>query len=251
MSALATGGVVFVCVLGGALVGMLLRRALPEHHFSVDSRDSIKLGMGLMVTMAALVLSLLIASAKSSYDTRSGELTQMAASIVLLDRALAHYGPETKDARETLRTGIARIIEQTWPAPGAPPAELNPRSSATEHLYDKLLALTPKTDDQRLLRNEALRIATDLGRTRWLLFVQGGGSIPLPFLAMLVVWVAIVFASFGLFAPPNATVLVTLLICALSVSGAIFMILELDQPFRGIIRIPSDQLRTAIANLGR
>ena len=117
--------------------------------------------------------------------------------------------------------------------------------------YDGLLALAPKTDDQRLLRDEAVRIATDLGRTRWLLFVQGGGSIPLPFLAMLVVWVAIVFGSFGLFAPPNATVLVTLLICALSVSGAIFMILELDEPFRGIIRIPSDQLRTAIANLGR
>lgn len=251
MSALETGSAVFACVFGGALLGMILRRVLPDHHLSPESKDIVKLGTGLLATMAALVLSLLIASAKSSYDTQSSELTQLAAGIVVVDRALAHYGPETRDAREALREAIRRMIANIWPAPGAPrPVELNPRATAAEGLYEMIHSLSPKTEEQRLLRSEALRVAIELSRTRWLLFEQLGSSIPRPFLVILVFWLAVIFVSFGLFAPGNATVVSTLLICAISVAGAIFLILELDEPFQGCIRISSDQMQRSLANLG-
>src|SRR5713226_6343005 len=110
MSSLATSGIIFGCVFGGALVGMFLRAVLPERHLSPETKDVVKLGMGLIATMAALVLSLLIASAKSSFDTQRSELAQLSANIILLDRVLAVYGPETQDARELLRRAAVGAI---------------------------------------------------------------------------------------------------------------------------------------------
>jgi hypothetical protein len=249
---MAMVGMVFVCVFGGALLGIALRWFVPERHLSAESRTSVMLGVGLLTTMAALVLGLLIASAKNSHDIRNSELAQLAAGVVLLDRALAHYGPETRDARDVLRRSILRVIEQTWPSKGAArPPELNPRAARTEDLYDMIQALSPKSDDQRFLRTEALKMGAELGRTRWLLFAQGGSSIPAPFLAILVFWVTVIFFSFGLFAPSNSVVVATLLICALSVSAAIFLILELDESFQGLIQVSSAPLRMAVENLGQ
>jgi len=251
MSAATIGAIVFACVFGGALLGMVLRAILPEHHLSSESKDTVKLGMGLLATMAALVLSLLIASAKSSYDTQNTELTQLAANVMLLDQVLTHYGPETKEARDTLRATVSRAVDKMWPPDGAAPAQLNPRAVAADSFYDKIQALSPQNERQRSFRAQALQIAADLGRTRWLLFEQGHGSIPLPFLVMLTFWVAIIFMSFGLFAPPNATVVATLLLCALSVSAAIFLVLELDRPFSGLIHVSSAPMREARARDSR
>ena len=251
MSAITIGWIVFACVFGGVLLGMFLRTALPEHHLSMDSKDVVKLGMGLLATMAALLLSLMIASAKSSYDTQSSELTQLSANIVLLDRVMALYGPETKEARDLLRRSVARALDRMWSKDGSRSAQLEPAAAGEERLYDKIQALSPRNEAQRSLRAEALRISIDLARTRWLLFEEGGGSIPVPFLVVLIFWVTVIFISFGLFAPPNATVIATLFVCALSVSGAIFLILELDQPFEGLIQISSAPLRSALANLGQ
>jgi len=243
---------VFACVFGGALLGLFLRSTLPDHHRSSESKDVVKLGMGLLATMAALVLSLLIASAKASYDAQSSEITQLAANVALLDRVLAHYGPETKDARDSLGRSVARAIDQMWPQSGSKAAaELNPAATKAEGLYEMIQALSPQNEAQRSLRTEALKIGADVARTRSLLFAQAGSSIPLPFLMILVFWVAVIFVSFGLFAPPNATVIATLLVCALSVSGAIFLIIELDQPFHGFIQVSSDPLRAALAHLGQ
>jgi len=251
MSAITIGSTVFACVFGGALLGVFLRAVLPDHHLSSESRDVVRLGTGLLATMAALVLSLLIASAKGSYDTKNNELTQLAANVVLLDRVLAHYGPEAKDPRDLLRRSVARAVEQMWPKDGAQPAELNPAATGAEDLYEKIQALSSRNEAQGALRAEALRIAVDLRRTRSLLFAQSGSSIPLPFLAILVFWVAVIFISFGLFAPRNTTVVATLFVCALSVSGAIFLILELDRPFQGFMQLSSAPLRTALASLGQ
>ena len=115
MGSLTIGGIVFACTFGGALVGMVLRAILPEHHVSTESKDVVKLGMGLIATLAALVLGLLIASAKSSFDAQRSGFQQLAANLVLLDRALARYGPETKDAREALRSLVAATIDRLWP----------------------------------------------------------------------------------------------------------------------------------------
>lgn len=247
MGPVITAGVVFGCVFGGGLLGLFLRSVLPHEHRSAESKEVVKLGMGLLATMAALVLSLLIASAKSSYDTQTRGVDQLAADVAFLDRVLAHYGPEANEARDLLRRAVAAVLEQD----SLPPGGLNPAASGAVGLYQKIQALSPQSEAQRSLRTEAVKIAVDLGRTRALLFAEAGSSIPKSFLAILVFWVAAIFVSFGLFAPSNATVIATLFVCALSVSGAIFLILELDQPFRGLVQISDAPLRAALAGLGR
>ena len=250
MTPIWTSLVVFACVFGGALLGMALRGFLPQHHLSPDSKDVVKVGIGLVGTMAALVLGLMVASAKGSYDTQKSELIHMSAGIVALDRMLAHYGPETKEARERLRVAVTRVLDQIWPEDRSQPS-LAPRGAGGEVLYDKLGELNPKDDKQRSLQAQALSAAIDLARTRWLMFEQSGSAISTPFLVVVVFWLTIIFVSFGIFAPPNTTVAATLFICALSVSAAIFLILEMDKPFEGLIQISSAPLRAALTHLGQ
>jgi len=230
---------------------MALQMILPEHHLSTESKDVIKLGMGLTGTMSALVLALLISSAKTSYDTQRNELTQAAANILLVDRVLAHYGPETKEARDLLKLSVSSMIDRIWPNDRSGNSKLGPTTAGGELFFDKIQELTPQNDVQRSLQAEAVKISIDIGQARLLLFEQSGHSIPMPFLVLLIFWVTIIFLSFGLFAPRNATVVATLFLCALSVSGAIFLIMELDRPFGGLIQISSAPLLNAIANIGK
>src|SRR6202158_3233610 len=183
---MSIGWIVFTCVFGGALMGMALRLILPEHHLSADSKDVIKMGTGLTATMSALVLALLIASAKSSYDAQRNEVTQISANVILLDRVLAHYGPETKAARDLLRRYVARAHDQLWPENRSRPAGLEPAAALGESFYDKVQELSPQKAAQRSLQTQAQKMTIDLGQTRWLLFEQGGSSIPMPFLLLLV-----------------------------------------------------------------
>ena len=250
MSSLAISCIVFAVILGGAMLGMLLRNLLPKHHLAPESMEVVKLGAGLIATMAALVLGLMLASAKSSYDAQQSQFVQMTVKIALLDRALAHYGPETNESRELLRGVVARMLTQIWPEDGSGRVQLDPRAARGDALYDKLLELTPKTEAQKTLQTVAVNLAVDLGQMRWLLFQESGSAISTPFLVVVVFWLGIIFASFGLFAPANGTTLVTLLLCALSVAGALFLILELDHPFDGMIQIPSTPLRNALDPLG-
>jgi hypothetical protein len=251
VSAMAIAWIVFACVFAGALLGMFLRSALPEEHLSGETKDVVKVAISLIATMTALVLSLLISSAKSAYETRSSEVVQSSADVVLLDRALARYGPEAKDARSLLRNTIAAGIERYWPTNGARPADPDSAGSPFEAIYDKIDQLSPQNDSQRSLKAQALQATTSLGRTRFLLFQQLGSSIPLPFLIVMVFWLTIIFASFGLFAPANAIVTSVFVVCAMSVSGAIFLILELDRSYSGMIQVSSAPLRQALARLGQ
>jgi len=200
--------------------------------------------------MAALVLGLLVASAKSSYDARASELTQMSANAILLDRALAHYGPETHEVREVLKGTMERLLAQIWPQDSKSVGGIS-SSMSGEVLYDKLVELTPHTDAQRTIQSLAESIAFNLGQTRWLLFEQNSSSISTPFLVVVVFWLSVLFLSFGLFAPHNATVVVTLLLSAISVAGALFLIFELDRPFSGLIQISSAPLQNALAVMGK
>ena len=247
MSSITVSLIAFACMFGGALVGMLLRGSLPQGDLSADSKDTVKLGMALVSTMSALVLGLLVSSAKSFYDTQGAELNQMSSDMVAMDRLLAHYGPEANEIREVLRGTVVRQLEQLWPQEGA-------RSQApgtSEALIDKLQALSPKDDKQRSLQVQALNIAISLGRMRWLMYEQGNASISKPLLAIMVFWLTVVFVSFGLFAPHNVTTIASLMAAGLSVSGAIFLILEMYAPFGGLIKISSAPLRSAIAHLGQ
>lgn len=249
MNPFAVSVIAFTCVFGGALSGIFLRPMLPESHLTDDSRQIVNMGMGIIGTMAALVLGLLVASAKGSFDTRSNELIEMSAKVILLDRVLAHYGAETKEARDQLRESVFNTIERLWPKNAMKP--LVPRETTGEKLYDKIEELSPSNDTQKSQKGEALALAMSLGQTRWLMFAQAGVSISRTLLVLLIFWLTINFVSLGLFAPRNATVTTTLFLCALAVSGAILLILEMYDPFSGLIQIPDAPLRAALAQLGR
>jgi hypothetical protein len=176
---------------------------------------------------------------------------QISADIILLDRVMARYGPETKDARSLLKQSVAAAIERFWPGDPGRRATIGPGASPVEALFDRLQDLSPQNETQRALQSQALTMALDLARTRVLLFEQLRSSIPVPFLVVLVFWLAIIFASFGLFAPTNTTVIATFFVCALSVSGAVFLILELDRSFEGFVQVSSAPLRAALAQLGQ
>jgi hypothetical protein len=251
MTSIAIGLLVFGCVFGAALLAMLLRSVLPEHHLNEESKDIVRLATGLIATMAALLLGLLVASAKSSYDTEKSEVTQMAAKIAFLDRVLAIYGPEASQARDQLRLAVEKLVGRMWPNDKSQHAELDPKESKNEQVYDAIQRLSPQNETQRSLKSQAVATATDLGQARWLLFEQAGRSISSPLLIVMVAWLAIIFFSFGLFAPGNTTVIVALFVAALSVSGAVFLILELDQPFGGVIRISSESMQSALNHLGQ
>lgn len=253
MTALSIAFVVFLCCFGAALAGMFLHRNLPNHHLDGDSKDVVKLVMGLIATTAALVLGLLIASAKNSYDTQTTELQQVSATIVQLDRTLALYGPETREARESLKRTVTVALQRVWPADGSQPANLEPSLTRdqADAFYGRLQDLSPKTEGQRHAQSVALQLGASLAQTRILMFEQLGGSVSWPLLIILVFWLSVLFLGFGLFARFHITITVTLIVGALSVASAIFLILELSQPYQGLMRISDTSLRSALAQMDR
>lgn len=226
----------------------MLRRALPKHHLNKDAQDVVRLGVGLIATMAALVLGLLIASAKNSYDTQSGQIKQITADIILLDDLLSQYGPEARSIRAQMRSVIGPFVDRLWRERinGSPRFEAN---ASVERVYVEIQALSPQNQLQRSLQARAAQVSTDLAQTRLLLFVEMDNPIPTPFIVILVFWLIIIFASFSLFSPLNTTLFTCLSLFALSASGAMFLILELNQPFSGLMMISSLPLRNALGVL--
>jgi hypothetical protein len=229
---------------------MRLRAALPEHHLTGDTKDTVKLTMALVATMTALVLGLLVSSAKAAFDTQRTAVIQMAGKAAYLDRVLAHYGPEATEARATLRQALEGALAQIWPASPGQDAQLAPNLARSDALYDAIQKLAPQNDASRAAKTQALAIGADLSQMRWLLFEQASTSIATPLVVIVVCWLAILFFSFGLFGPSNSTAVAALLVGALSVSGAIFLILELDRPFGGLISISSQPVLNALSQLG-
>ena len=251
MSPIEFAALIFACVFGGALIGMTLRHRLPKNHLDADTRDLVKLGVGLVGTMSALVLGLLVASTKGSYDVHRAELTQIAANVILLDRVLVHYGPEATEARTALKSALTGMLTTSWARGGGAQQGAGAQPSAgKEALFDRIQELTPRTDGQRVLLSQATSLAIGLGQTRWLLFAQSDSSIAMPFLVVVVAWLTVLALSFGLFAPTNGTAVTTLLVTALSVAAALYLVLELDQPFSGLMQLSDAPLRHALAVLG-
>jgi hypothetical protein len=249
MSPLALSCLILVLTLGGILFGNLLRRALPKHHLSKESQDIVKLGAGLIATIAALVLGLLISAAKSSFDTQNSQVKQITANIILIDNLLAQYGPEARPIREQMRSAIGPFADRLWQEKKSNTTKGFEFSTAGEKVYLAIQMLSPQNDLQRSLQARAAQISTDLAQTRLLLFVESDNLIPAPFLAILVFWLVVIFASFSLFSELNVTVLSFLSLFALSSSCAIYLILELSRPFGGLMMISSEPLRTALGPL--
>ena len=244
------GFIAFVCLSAGAAIGIGLRLRLPGHHLSDDSRHLLEISLGIIGTMAGLVLGLVVASAAASYNTQRGELLDMSSRVVFLDRVLAHYGPAANPPRDTLRLVVERTIDRIWPAGGATSQQTNPLATHGEVLLDQLEDLKAENDTQRSLKTEAVTLAMNLGQTRWLLFEQGGSSVSMSLVVLLIFWFTITFVGFGLFAPSNLTAFVALGLCALAVSGAVFVALAMYTPFEGLVQLSSAPLREALAQLG-
>ena len=251
MSAIAIACVAFVCCFGAALVGLFIR--LPPQHLDGDSKDTVRLVMGLIATMSALVLGLLISSANSTYDAQASGLRQMSADLAQLDRMLVLYGPETQDLRGLVQQAVTAAHQRIWPSENSQPPNLDPSAGRvlTDTLYFKLQDLAPKTAAQTRALDQIWQLSTSLTQMRLLMYEQLNASVSWPLLTVLVFWVSVLFLGFGLFSRFHATLIVALLVGAVSVSGAIFLILELNQPYSGLIRLSDAPLRAAMASMQR
>jgi hypothetical protein len=242
------------CTVAGTLLGMWLRVRLPEEHLRAESRDTMKLGIGLIATMTALVLGLVTASAKTSFDIVDTAVRHTAMDLLTLDRVLARYGPETREVRAAFKEMVHARIETVWPSDGRQRATLDPSASfthGTELLADQIRALAPRDERQQTLRTRALEVIETILKDRWMVAGAGATSVPVPFLVILLFWLTMTFTAFGLLAPRNATVLAVLLVCAVSVSSAIFLVLEMDGPFDGMLKVSPGPLHYAHARLNQ
>lgn len=252
MNALAVSLMVLCCVLGGAALGIALRVSLAKDQLHEQSKDLVRLGAALLSTLTALVLGLLITTAKSSADVTADEVNQIAATVIQLDRNLRHYGPEASEVRDLLRRMVTANTDLLWAGPVAPVrAALGQGGASIEDVQEKLRALTPHNDAQRWLQTRALQITSEVERARWLAIERSEKSIPIPFLVVLVLWLTVIFTCFGLEAPRHGVIYAVIVACALSVSGAIYLILELNQPFAGLFKISDAPMRDAIAEMNQ
>jgi Protein of unknown function (DUF4239) len=251
MPPVAIGLLAFGLALAGILLGSVTQRTLPKGQLSPDSKEVVKLRLGIVATLAALVLGLLVASAKTTYSAREGEINQITAYVILLDNLLAKYGEGAQAARASLRKAIPPMVDHIWREAQSVPVQSAPfkASAEGEAFYQQVQELQPTNDMQRGLKQRIIEVALDLAKARLLLFSHLGSSIPFPFLAVLLLWMTILFAGFSLMAPPNTITLASLIVCALSVSAAIFLILGLDQPFSGLMAIESESLMNALPPL--
>lgn len=253
MNHLVVALIVFLCLFSSALLGWYLRNRLPAHHLSDESISVVKLATGLIATMAALVLGLLVSSAKGTFDNTGAELLQTAAKVVQFDRVLARYGPETQDIRIQLKRNFSAVVQILASGDATQMKRLNSPEAVqqSENLENKVEALSPGNDAQRVLKASALQIMDEVFATRWLTLLQANGSVPVTLLTVLVAWLAIIFGTFGLFAPRNGTVLAVLMMCALSTSAAILLIEELNRPLDGLIGVSLDPMRDTLSRLGQ
>jgi|SRR5215831_5880611 len=252
MSSLGTGLISAGIIVVGSLFGIWLQRVLPKHYLDKETQDVVRLSAGMIATLTALVLGLLVSSAKNSFDAVNSAVVQSSAKIIILDRVLADYGPETKPAREQLRRSVVDGIDMIWSRnrTGVSAAISLERANAMELLTQTLRDLPPGGEAQRQILTQARQIVGELIHTRLLLIEQLHSELPLPLLVILVFWLTLMFVSFGLFAPPNRTSITVLCVGACAVSAAIFLVLELNAPLEGLIKVSNAPLRYAAQQIG-
>ncbi|HME27943.1 MAG TPA: hypothetical protein VKI44_42595 [Acetobacteraceae bacterium] len=247
MNTITTSLLVAACVFAGGLVGLSLHRVLPSHHLTKETQDVVRLGTGMLSVLASLVLGLLIATAKSSYDTTDQAVRHYAAELALLNETLRDYGDGASAPRDLLRKYTETLLNDIWPINGDA-AHLSDEQAGLvmEHVREQVRALQPLDDGQKSLRDQALAINVDLLRERWLLIGEQRPHVSPTVLVVLVSWITVIFVSFGLNAPRNATVVVAFLAIALAIGGSIFLILEMDRPLDGVMQISSWPIKSVL-----
>lgn len=250
MRSLTTSVVVFSCLIGAAGLGLTIRRSVPRDRLK-ESADSVRLIMGLVITMSSLILGFLVTSAKGNYDTQRREVADLSSKVVLLDHLLAHYGPEADTTRALLRNAVTSVIDHMWARNGASAAAPEGPHTGPELLLDRIQTLGARSERERALQTAAANLAIDLARTRWLAYAQASDPVSMVLPAMLVVWFAAIFLTFGFYAPPHPSVVIALAIAAFAVSSAMLLIVELYTPYEGLVRVSDKPLRDALMQLGK
>jgi len=251
MTALETGCIVALLLACAALLGTRISRRLPDHHLSPDSKEAIKLATAVVGTLSALALGFLVASAKTTFDDAETELKTSAARLILLDRVLAQYGAETAEARKKLANLVELRITQSWG--GLAGATIGTRTAddlGVEPVQTILRGLTPEDDVHRLLKTRALDVSGDIAQAHWLVLETGNEGLPTAFLVVLTFWLIVIFLTFGLLSPYNGTVISIVIVCAISVGGAIFIVIDMAHPYGGLIYVSDEPLRVALSRMG-
>jgi ABC-type amino acid transport system permease subunit len=245
------GLISFVAIFSGALLGLFARRRLPGDHLSSETQSAVTVSVAVIGTLSALVLGLMITAANGNFSRASDDVRGLSLQVIRIDRNLRRYGPEAEDARAKLRAWATVKIQQLFPERGQVPTSSEKVIQMLESVQDALLLLTPRDERQKYLQTLCVTLSSNLIQARWALEQRSGHSIPVPFLVLLIFWLAIVFASFGLFAPRNPTAIVALLLCSVAVAGGIALIEDLDNPRSGFINLPSDSMRKALVEITR
>jgi hypothetical protein len=249
MNSYLIASIAFLCIFGGALIGILIQRFIPAHHLSKESQDSVKLGAGLIATMAALILGLLVSSSKGTYDRVNALVNEAAANTINLDRTLRNYGPGAETLRHALLDRVTKIMNDIWPED----AKASKKSSVAFKEESTILSLISwisnleaKTPAELEMKSNALAIAADLNKNRWQITVESTSKLPLPLVVIPVFWITFLTFVYGIFSPRNGTVTIVLLFCSVSIAGAIFLICEMSMPLDGSIKIPNQPFKTAL-----
>lgn len=249
MNTVVESSIVFALIFSGSLLGMALRRALPVAHLGQDAKDSMRLAIGLVATMTGLVLGMLVSSAKSYYDGQKNKVTEMSTEVILLNNCLTAFGPDAEQIRIDARQSVEAAIDRVWPKEKSRLSQLKPKDYDLV-LNAQLQGLAPKNEMQAAAKAQAVALLQSMRKSNWLMFLEAEqASIPPLLLVVVTSWLVIIFISFGIFAPPNPTVIATLIICAMAASGAIFIILEMYSPFSGLLRISSAAVRDALSQM--
>jgi hypothetical protein len=251
MSALAISAIAFASIFSATVLGMLLRSVLPDRYLSAESKEVVSLATALVATMSAVLLGLLISATRTSYEEKRTQVIRMTADVIELDLLMKDYGPEAQPVRQVMRDAVPAMIDSIWRDNASrfrPEANAVPDAGA-EAVLAQLMELSPRDGDQRARRDRALQVGLDLAKIQLLLFAQPANAISTPFITVLVLWLTFIFATFAVFARANPLIVVVLFVCALSASSAVFLILDLDRPFAGLLQIPSASLRNALPPL--
>ena len=240
----------FVAIMVGIAIGMYLRRHVDLDRLGPATKEVIRLGANYLATLSAVLISLMIASAKSSYDTQDAHFRTLAAYLVETDQLLAQYGPETTEIRILMRQAVPAAVDRIWrEKQSATQDSAFTAASLAEQVNSAVATLKAANDVQRALKKRIEEASVEIARTRVLMFADSEAAILTPFLLILIFWLAVVFASYSLFVAPSRVVLAALLVFALSISSALFLVADLSQPFVGLMQIPKEQLRDTLAPL--
>ena len=246
MSVLSVAAVVLACLVAAVIGGRLLAAAVPTHHWSSGAQDTVKLSLGLVATMAAVMLGLLVSSSKDSYDQQKRQIVEMGAKVAVIDRLLTIYGAETAPLRAELRTMVQAAVERAWPAQGETTSVLAPDQTSGAAVFQLLGQLEPTNSVQTELKSHLIGLALDLAERRALLVAQSAGTESGQLMIVAVGWLVVILFGFSFLAPRSHIALTALLIAAVSVCGAIFLLLELHHPFDGLVRVSSDPITQAL-----